>query len=121
MTEAEKRLWSRLRGRRLEGFKFKRQEWVGPFLADFLCSEARLIVEVDGSQHADGAAYDNCRSAYLGKDGYRVLRFWNNEVMADLEAVLTSIRSELLQRVPSPSHAALPRGPLPLPKVGEGK
>jgi len=119
MTEAEKLLWSRLRDRRLEGFKFKRQEWVGPFIADFLCWEARLIVEVDGSQHGDASRYDEDRDIYLAKEGFRVLRFWNNEVMHDLDAVLNSVRAHLLNRVPSPSHAAAPRGPLPLPR-GEG-
>jgi very-short-patch-repair endonuclease len=119
MTPAEKRLWSALRNRRLEGFKFRRQDWIGPFVADFVCWQARLIVEVDGSQHADQTEYDSQRDEYLAGEGFHVLRFWNNDVTGDLEAVLTSIRARLLDRVPSPSHAAPPRGPLPLPK-GEG-
>ena len=116
MTEAEKLLWSHLRNRRLDGFKFKRQEWIGPFIADFLCMQAMLIVEVDGSQHGDHAGYDHDRDAYLKREGYRVLRVWNNEVTVDLEAVLIAIRAALSERVPSPSHAAAPRGPLPLPE-----
>jgi very-short-patch-repair endonuclease len=119
MTEAEKLLWSVLRNRRLEGFKFRRQDWIGPFVADFVCWQARLIVEVDGSQHADEVEYDAGRDEYLAGEGFKVLRFWNNEVTGDLEAVLTAIRAHLLERVPSPSRAAAPRGPLPLPE-GEG-
>ncbi|HEY5721208.1 MAG TPA: DUF559 domain-containing protein [Allosphingosinicella sp.] len=120
MTPAEKRLWSALRNRRLEGFKFRRQDWIGPFVADFVCWKARLIVEVDGSQHGEQVEYDEGRDDYLAREGFMVLRFWNNEVTNDLEAVLSSIRVHLLERVPSPSHAASPRGPLPLPR-GEGR
>ncbi len=120
MTPAEKRLWSCLRNRRLEGFKFRRQDWIGPFIGDFVCWQARLIVEVDGSDHAGQVEYDEDRDRYLAGEGFDVLRFWNNEVMGDLEAVLTSVRARLLKRVPSPSHAAAPRGPLPLPEVERG-
>jgi very-short-patch-repair endonuclease len=118
-TDAEKRLWSSLRNRRLEGFKFRRQVWIGPFIADFLCAEAKLIVEADGSQHGDHADYDLRRDTVLQREGYRVLRFWNNDVVERLEDVLEAIRAALIERVPvpSPSHAA--HGPLPLP-VGEG-
>jgi very-short-patch-repair endonuclease len=119
-TEAENRLWSALRGRRLEGFKFRRQMWIGSFIADFCCMEAKLVVEVDGSQHGERAAHDRVRSEALGKEGYRVLRFWNNEVLEELDSVLTAIRSELLTRVPSPSHPARRGGPLPLPQGERG-
>lgn len=98
-TPAEARLWSALRGRRLAGAKFRRQMWVGGFIADFCCVEARLIVEVDGSQH--GGARDARRDAMLNAAGYRVLRFWNNEVVDDLESVLVAIAGSL----PSPSQA----------------
>ncbi len=118
-TPAEERLWSHLRDRRLAGFKFRFQTWLGPFIADFLCKQARLIVEVDGSQHAERARKDAERSAYLAAEGYRVLRFWNNEVLHETEAVLDAIRAELLRRVPSPSHPAAQGGSLPLPS-GEG-
>src|SRR3954454_3926433 len=114
-TEAEQRLWSALRNRRLEGFKFRRQMWIGPFIADFCCMEAKLVVEVDGSQHEERADDDRARSEALGKAGYRVLRFWNNQVTGELESVLTAIRTELLARVPSPSRPATQDGPLPLP------
>lgn len=121
MTPAEKLLWSRLRNRRLDGFKFKSQVWLGPFIADFCCWEAQLIVEVDGSQHAEQIGYDHARSAHLDKSGYFVLRFWNNEVLANLDSVLTAIRAELLSRVPSPSRPASQGGPLPLPEGERGK
>ena len=114
-TEAEARLWQNLRSRRLADFKFRRQVWIGPFLADFLCMDARLVVEVDGSQHIDDAAYDADRTAYLANKGYRVIRVWNNDVMQRMDDVLAAILSALTD-VPSPSHAA--HGPLPLP-VGE--
>ncbi len=114
-TEAETRLWQNLRSRRLADFKFRRQVWIGPFIADFLCMDAMLVVEVDGSQHIGDAAYDADRSAYLANKGYRVIRVWNNDVMQRMDDVLAAILSALTS-VPSPSHAA--HRPLPLP-VGE--
>lgn len=119
MTPAEKRLWSHLRNRGLEGFKFRRQDWIGPFVGDFVCWQARLIVEVDGSQHGEQVEYDRDRDDYLAREGFKVIRFWNNDVTGDLDAVLSSIRAHLLERVPSPSHAPSARGSLPLPE-GEG-
>jgi very-short-patch-repair endonuclease len=120
MTPAEDLLWGRLRSRRLEGFKFRSQVWLGPFIADFFCWEAKLIVEVDGAQHADRVGYDSARSEQLAGQGYKVLRFWNNEVLGDLEVVLAKIRTELLARVPSPSRPAAQAGPLPLPERERG-
>lgn len=117
-TEAEKILWRELRSRRLEGFKFRRQFWIGPFIADFACVEGKLVVEADGSQHGTRRDYDVGRDAYLCGEGFRVIRVWNNEVTENLDGVLTAIRAALLERVPSPSHAS--HGPLPLPQ-GEGK
>lgn len=119
MTPAEKRLWSCLSNRGLEGFKFKRQEWIGPFIGDFVCWQARLVVEADGAQHGENEEYDAARTSYLAKEDFAVVRYWNNEVIGDLEAVLETIRPELIRRVPSPSHAAAPRGPLPLPEERE--
>src|SRR4051794_9730961 len=85
-TEAEQRLWRHLRGRYLEAFKFRRQRPVGPYIVDFICMECGLIVEVDGGQHAEvRKSYDEQRDAYLHRHGYRVLRFWNNDVMANIE------------------------------------
>jgi very-short-patch-repair endonuclease len=91
-TEAERALWKRLRFRQINGLKFRRQVPVGPFIADFLCFEVRLILEVDGSQHAeDRADYDLRRTAYLERQGYRVLRFWNGDVLARPESVMEAI------------------------------
>jgi very-short-patch-repair endonuclease len=117
-TEAEKIQWRELRNRRFEGFKFRRQFWIGPFVADFACLEAKLVVEADGSQHGEKEEYDVRRDAYLRNEGYRVIRVWNNELTENLDGVLEAIRSALVERVPSPSHAA--HGPLPLPQ-GEEK
>jgi very-short-patch-repair endonuclease len=100
-TEAERKLWANLRDRRLGGFKFVRQEPVGPYIADFACRDADLIVELDGSQHVADAAYDERRSQVLAEHGYRVLRFWNNNALGDTEAVLAAILIEL-QKAPSP-------------------
>src|SRR5271154_1407066 len=78
-TDSELRLWRLLRDRRLNGFKFRRQVPVGPYIVDFLCVGAKLIVEADGSQHAESLR-DKTRDAYLASQGWKVLRFWNNEV-----------------------------------------
>ena len=78
-TEAERRMWRLLRDRRLGGFKFRRQEQLGRYIVDFVCFEQKLIVELDGSQHAE-SAYDRQRDAWLKSRGFTVLRFWNNEV-----------------------------------------
>jgi very-short-patch-repair endonuclease len=88
------KLWLALRDRRLSGHKFLRQISIGPYIADFICREYRLIVEVDGSQHADNAA-DRIRDAYFRERGYRTLRFWNSDVLWNLDGVLTSISNEL--------------------------
>jgi very-short-patch-repair endonuclease len=90
MTGAEDKLWHELRNRRLDGIKFRRQVPVGSYVADFACLEARLIVEIDGSQHAD-SAYDGRRDAELRQRGFRVLRFWNDDVLRDLNSVCDTI------------------------------
>jgi very-short-patch-repair endonuclease len=79
-TDAERMLWQHLSRRQLEGFKFSRQIPVGPFICDFMCRERKLIVELDGGQHAENNR-DVARTAFLEAQGYRVLRFWNNEVL----------------------------------------
>ncbi len=89
-TEAEGRLWQELRDRRPNKIKFRRQAPIGRFIADFVCVEARLIVEVDGSQHAD-SLHDQERDAELKARGFRVLRFWNDDVLKDLNAVCDTI------------------------------
>ncbi len=98
MTDVERWLWHRLRGRRLGGHKFVRQIPVGPFFADFACRDARLIVELDGSQHA-GSGCDERRDRYLMEQGFRVLRFWNGEVAGNLDAVCETIVAALEGRL----------------------
>ncbi|WP_179166187.1 endonuclease domain-containing protein [Azospirillum agricola] len=88
-TDAEKLLWHGLRDRRLGGMKFRRQQTVGRYVVDFLCYDRRLIVEADGSQHTPAA--DALRTAFLQAQGYRVLRFWNPDVLTNLTGVLETI------------------------------
>ena len=88
-TEAEKKLWLALRNRGLAGAKFCRQVPIGPYVCDFMCKEARLVVEVDGGQHND--ALDRYRTQQLVSKGYRVIRFWNNDVAGNLDGVLLTI------------------------------
>jgi very-short-patch-repair endonuclease len=92
-TDAERLLWGMLRGRRLVGHKFRFQATIEPFVVDFLCVEAWLIIEVDGSQH--NAAADAGRTQFLQSRGYRTLRFWNNEVLENLDGVLEVIIATL--------------------------
>jgi len=94
-TEAETRLWMRLRDRQLGGAKFRRQVPVGPYVADFACYSARLIVELDGGQHAANADADARRTEWLESQGFRVVRFWNNDVMANIEGVMERISAAL--------------------------
>ena len=94
-TEAETRLWRLLRDRRLAGAKFRRQVPIGPYIADFACLAAKLIVEVDGGQHAENAAADAARTAWLEEQGFRVLRFWNNDALANSDGVLEEILAAL--------------------------
>ncbi|WP_422300615.1 endonuclease domain-containing protein [Candidatus Binatus sp.] len=95
-TDAEKRLWSLLRNRNLDGWKFRRQVPIDSFIVDFCCIEARLIVELDGVQHADDRKhYDDMRTRELRARGFRVLRFWNSEVMREIEGVIQEISRTL--------------------------
>jgi very-short-patch-repair endonuclease len=93
-TEAERVLWRAMRARSLAGAKFRRQHPVGPFVADFLCHESRLIVEIDGGQHALSPS-DAPRTRWLEARGFRVIRFWNNQVLSQTEAVLEEIAKNL--------------------------
>ncbi len=103
MTDAERKLWYALRDRRLAGIKFRRQAPIGPYVADFICYEARLVIEVDGGQHADSAS-DPIRDRWLATNGFRVLRFWNNEVLGNIEGVLAAVVETLI----SPDSDAVP-------------
>jgi very-short-patch-repair endonuclease len=99
-TDAERKLWLRLRDRRLFGFKFVRQQPVDRYIVDFACRDAHLVVELDGGQHAD-SLYDAERSKVLAAHGYEVLRFWNNDIITNVDGVLQSIAARL-EKAPSP-------------------
>ena len=109
MTDAERKLWDVLRNRQLEDFKFRRQTSIGPFVVDFLCIEASLVIELDGGQHSEET--DAARTAFLKAEGLTVLRFWNHDVMSNVEGVAGAIRIALLQKnrktltQPSPAKA----------------
>ncbi len=113
-TDAERRLWARLRDRRLLGVKFARQAPIGPYVVDFCCREGKVIVELDGGQHAARVDYDAGRTAFLQAQGYRVLRFWDNEALRNTDGMLLRIAQAL-----SPSHTR--PSPRPSPQRGEGE
>ncbi len=110
MTEGERLLWRHLRAHRLNGSKFRRQQPIGPYVVDFVHFRARLIIEADGGQHND-APQDERRDTWLRSQGFTVLRFWNNEIMNNLEGVLMCIVSALTDA---------PLSPGPSPARGEG-
>ena len=99
-TDAERKLWSVLRGRQLNGFKFRKQVEIDGYIVDFLCLEKRPIIEVDGGQHSPER--DARRTAYLESQDFRIIRFWNNDVLQNLEGVWTTIEAALT----TPPHAA---------------
>ncbi|HEX9453304.1 MAG TPA: endonuclease domain-containing protein [Candidatus Binatia bacterium] len=94
-TEVEKLLWRQLRMWQLDGYKFRRQQPVGNYIVDFVCLEKKLIVEVDGGQHAEQSVYDAERDAWLREQGFAVLRFWDNDVMANRASVIDKIYETL--------------------------
>ena len=98
LTEAERRLWSRLRRRQLDGYKFRRQHPISIYVCDFICLEAAVIVELDGSQHLDRAPEDLHRDAFLRIKGFRILRFWNGDVLAQTDSVVETIFEALHRR-----------------------
>jgi adenine-specific DNA-methyltransferase len=100
-TDGEAQLWFHLRNRQLEGFKFRRQHAIGPYVADFFCYDTRLVIEVDGSQHMENEAYDAERSRYLEGLGLRIVRFTNAEVMGRTSLILEEILRHL-RNAPSP-------------------
>lgn len=102
MTDAERLLWTSLRDRQLGGWKFRRQHPIEPFVVDFVCVERKLIIEVDGGQHAKRVQEDMKRSDCLRNKGYKVLRFWNNQVLQETDAVLDTILAALDDDTHSP-------------------
>jgi very-short-patch-repair endonuclease len=102
-TDAEQKLWFFLRRRALDGCRFRRQAPIGRYFVDFICHERRLIVEVDGSQHAERQAYDAARTQWLEAQGYKVLRFWNNDVLQNTDSVREQIYSALRAQTPLPN------------------
>ena len=122
LTDAEQKLWYHLRAHRFMGRKFKRQKPIGRYVVDFVCLEEKLIIELDGGQHAGNTEYDHERDSWLRSQGYTVLRFWNNELMNEMEGVLEKIRLTLS---PSPSPTSV-RGkitapPCPPPALTAGR
>ena len=94
-TDAERRLWSRLRRRQLSGFEFRRQHQIGLYICDFASIDGKVVVELDGSQHVESAAYDAHRDHFLRSAGYRVLRFWNGDVLDRIDDVVETIFAAL--------------------------
>jgi very-short-patch-repair endonuclease len=95
MTEAEKVMWSKLRDRRLDGVKFKRQKPIAGYIVDFVALDLKLVVEIDGGQHAERAMQDAARTKVLEESGYHVVRFWNHDVLGNIEGVLEALIQEL--------------------------
>ena len=100
MTDAESRLWHHLRDRRLLGFKFVRQYPIAPYYADFVCREAMLVIEADGGHH--DLTRDAVRDRVIGSAGYKILRFWNNDILSNTQGVLRVIHDTLASCMPSP-------------------
>src|SRR5207237_1976950 len=117
MTDAEVRLWMRLRMDQIEGCRFRRQVPMGPYVVDFACFKARLVIEVDGGQHAAAVEQDDRRSGWLMARGFRVLRFWNTDVLQDTDGVLDSIRAAILATRPV-AKGKWPPHPDPPPQGG---
>jgi very-short-patch-repair endonuclease len=95
-TDAERALWRALRGKQLQGFRFRRQVPIGGFIADFVYPQVKLIIELDGGQHAERSEYDAARTSRLESPGYRVLRYWNNDVLLRSESVVDDICRHLI-------------------------
>ena len=98
-TDAERRLWQKLKRRQIAGVKFRRQQPIGPYIVDFVCFERRVAVEVDGGQHSEQLHQDEQRTHWLEAQGYRVLRFWNNDVLANTEDVAQAVFDAVEKRI----------------------
>ena len=101
-TDAERVLWTILRRRQVSGYRFRRQAPIGQYIVDFACFENRLVIEVDGGQHVDSANYDAMRTAWLKREGFRVMRFWNNQVLQETDAVREAIFLAVQTPLPPP-------------------
>ena len=119
MTIAENRMWYFLRNRSLNGYKFVREYVIGNYIADFVCRDKKLIVEIDGGQHMEAAEYDQRRTTYLTANGYKVVRFWNNEVLLNVQGVLETILRSL-EDMP-PENTLIRRCAPPSPQGEKGK
>lgn len=108
-TDAERKLWAQLSARKIAGVRFNRQFPIGPFICDFVSRSAKLVIEVDGGQQAVDVAKDEARTAYLEAQGYRVIRFWNNDVLERIDGVVSEIERVLVTS-PPPTHPASGRG-----------
>ncbi len=108
-TDAEAALWKLLRSRQFDNYKFRRQHVIGRFIVDFCCLNPRLVIELDGGQHKDNKSYDKRRSEFLEQEGFKVIRFWDNQVLTEMESVVERIYGVL---------AALGPHPRPLPTRG---
>ena len=117
LTDAEQKLWYHLRAHRFMGRKFKRQKPIGRYVVDFVCLEEKLIIELDGGQHAENIEYDQVRDSWLRGQGYTVLRFWNNELMNETEGVLERIRIAIENKAASSETLS----PSPSPTSGRGE
>ena len=113
MTDAERRLWQALRGKQIHGHRFRRQHPIGSYIADFACIDKCLVIELDGGQHQDQLEYDEQRTMFLQAQGWQVFRFWNNDVLNNLDGVLSHIEKVL--NIPLPANTGVPS-----PMQGEG-
>jgi very-short-patch-repair endonuclease len=98
-TDAERRFWQKLKRRQIAGVKFRRQQPIGPYIVDFVCLERRVVVEVDGGQHSEQLRQDERRNQWLEAQGYRILRFWNNDVLANTEVVAQTVLDAVEKRI----------------------
>lgn len=109
-TDAERKIWQLLRARNLNGVKVRRQHAVGPYIVDFICLNEKLVIELDGSQHQQQQTYDAQRTAFLEHAGYRVMRFWNNDVLLNTESVMQAIHDAVATPHPNPLSTSVGRG-----------
>ena len=127
MTDAEALLWMLLRDRRIAGAKFRRQHPVGRYILDYYCVEKKLAIELDGGQHGEAVSYDQHRDSWLRSQGIHVLRFWNNQMLAETEAVMEAIYRAVVEKAPlseTTSHSTrlqkTAAKSLVIPQAGEG-